>query len=46
MNIKIFCTNTGEYLDVAGGSTLAQIATAIEPGLGFNPICARVNNKT
>ncbi|MCX4264104.1 MAG: nucleoside kinase [Muribaculaceae bacterium] len=46
MNIKIFCTNTGEYLDVAGGSTLAQIATAIEPGLGFKPICARVNNKT
>ena len=46
MNIRIYCINTGEYIEVPGGSTLSQIASQIEPRLGFRPICARVNNKT
>ena len=46
MNIKVFCTNIGEYIEVPGGSTLSQIAALIEPMLTIRPICARVNNKT
>lgn len=45
-NIQIFCKNTGEYMDIAGGETLLEIATRIKDKLKFKPICAHVNNKT
>ncbi len=43
--IKIYCANTGEYVDVEGGSTLADILRRVGPRIPFMPICARVNNK-
>lgn len=43
---KIFCSNTGEYMEAEGGDSLADIAARIAPRLGFSPICAHVNNKT
>lgn len=42
--IKIYCANTGEYLEVQGGSTLADILRRVGPRIPFMPICARVNN--
>ncbi|MDE7375602.1 MAG: nucleoside kinase [Muribaculaceae bacterium] len=42
--LKIYCKNTEQYFDIAGGETLMQIASRLN--LGFEPICARVNNKT
>ena len=42
--IQIYCENTGGYIDVAGGESLASIAARLQ--LGFEPLCARVNNKT
>lgn len=42
--LKIFCINTGEYVDFNGGETLLDVARRLD--LPFNPICARVNNKT
>lgn len=44
--LKIFCVNLNRYIDVAGGETLAQIASRLGESLDVNPICARVNNKT
>ena len=44
--IKVFCRNLGRYLDIPGGSTLAEVAVQLRDELGFNPICCRVNNKT
>ena len=44
--IQIYCRNIGRYIDTEGGDTLADIAAALSPGLGFSPICALVNNKT
>lgn len=45
--LKIFCKNIGEYLPIAGGETLQQIASSLSPRLkGLRPICASVNNKT
>lgn len=44
--IQIYCVNTRSHIDVEGGSSLAEIAATLSPGLGFNPICARVNNKS
>ena len=44
--IRIHCVNTGGSLDVNGGSTLYEIAVEIRDRLGFQPICARVNNKS
>ena len=43
--IKIYCINVGGYVDVEGGESLAQVAERLQPRLGFEPICARVNNK-
>lgn len=45
-NIQIFCRNIGRYIDVEGGTTLSDIARLPELDLGFEPICALVNNKT
>lgn len=42
--LQIFCTNTGTYVDVAGGETLREVASRILPDL--KAVCARVNNKT
>ncbi len=37
--------NLGRDMEVAGGSSLAPVARELAPELGFEPICARVNNK-
>ncbi len=42
--LKIYCKNTGSYIDINGGETLLQLSENIP--LDFEPICARVNNKT
>lgn len=44
--ITINIINTGTTIEVVGGTTLSQIAGQLNDTLGFNPICARVNNKT
>ncbi len=44
--LSIYCTNLEKYLEVEGGATLAAVAAAHAAELGFDPICARVNNKT
>ena len=45
--LKIFCKNIGEYIDINGGETLLEIAQTLKPRLGgIDPICAAVNNKT
>lgn len=43
--IKIYCVNTLSYIKIEGGDSLASILKQIGP-LPFNPICARVNNRT
>ncbi|MDE6818292.1 MAG: nucleoside kinase, partial [Muribaculaceae bacterium] len=44
-NLEIFCANIGEYIKVEGGETLHSVARRLAPQLGFEPICAHVNNK-
>ena len=44
-DLKIFCKNTQEYIDIDGGDTLQQIYETIEKRIPFKPICALVNNK-
>lgn len=44
--IQIYCRNTGEYMEVEGGTTLLDVAARIGGRLGIEPICALVNNKT
>ena len=41
--LQIYCENSDKYVDVSGGETLGEIACRLE--LGFEPICALVNNK-
>lgn len=43
--IKIYCKNLGRYMEVEGGASLLEISRLLAPELGFEPICARVNNK-
>lgn len=46
--LKIFCENTGEYVEIQGGETLRELALKIgreRLGLAFPEICALVNNK-
>lgn len=43
--MEIFCANIGEYIKVEGGETLLSVAQRLAPQLGFEPICAHVNNK-
>lgn len=43
--IKIFCENTDSHIEVAGGTTLLEIARDFAPRLDFKPVCALVNNK-
>jgi len=45
--LKVFCKNLGEYIDINGGETLLELAHRLAPRLGgLRPICAAVNNKT
>lgn len=44
--LKIFCKNIGEYMPFDGGETLMDVYRRIKDRIGFDPICARVNNKT
>ncbi len=41
--LKIYCKNIEQYVDVTGGETLLDIASRLP--LSFQPICAKVNNK-
>ena len=43
--IRVFVKNTGEQIEVEGGSNLASLLTQIKEPLGFNPLCALVNNR-
>lgn len=45
-SIQIFCRNSGSYINVEGGTSLAEIAHMPAAALDFDPICALVNNKT
>ena len=46
-DLKVFCKNTNEYIDIDGGDTPLSIFESIKTRLnGINPICARVNNRT
>lgn len=45
-NISIYCQNIKRYLEVEGGETLTEIFSGIRPELNFEPINARVNNKS
>ena len=44
-DLKIFCKNTQEYIDIDGGDTLQQIYETIEKRIPFKPVCAMVNNR-
>ncbi|MDE6831906.1 MAG: hypothetical protein K2J07_04150 [Muribaculaceae bacterium] len=44
--IKLYIDNVGRYVEADGGETLLDILARIRPELTFDPICARVNNKT
>ncbi|MBQ0120885.1 MAG: nucleoside kinase [Bacteroidales bacterium] len=44
-DLKIFCTNTGEYVDVEGGETLQHVYERIKDRIGFSPISVLVNNR-
>lgn len=45
MSLRIYCCNIGEYIDVAGGESLLEVAGRLGSRLPFTPIAARVNNK-
>lgn len=44
--MKIYCKNTGEYLDMLGGERVIDLIPRLKEELPFKPICAYVNNKT
>lgn len=44
-DLKIYCKNTQEYIDIDGGDTLQEIYETIAKRIPFRPICAMVNNK-
>lgn len=44
--LKIYCTNIREYVDIAGGESLKDIFERLRDKIEIEPICARVNNKT
>jgi uridine kinase len=45
-DLKIYCKNTEEYIDIDGGDTLLDVYETIKTRLTINPICAIVNNRT
>lgn len=44
-DLKIFCTNIGEYVDVEGGETLQHVYERIKDRIAFTPISVMVNNR-
>lgn len=44
--ITVFCVNTGDNIEVEGGTTLLALGESLSSRLPFIPICAHVNNKT
>lgn len=44
-DLKIYCKNTQEYIDIDGGDSLQEIYETLSTRLPFKPICALVNNK-
>ena len=44
--IVIYCVNLRRHIEVDGGASLYEIAGRIKEELGFEPIAARVNNKS
>ena len=44
--LKIFCKNINEYVDIEGGESLKDIFDRLSNRIDIDPICARVNNKT
>lgn len=43
--LKVYCRNTGRYVDIYGGERLVDILDRIRPALDFEPLCALVNYK-
>ena len=44
--LKVFCDNLGEYIDITGGETLWDIYSRVAERIPFVPMCAHVNCKT
>lgn len=44
--LKIYCRNVGRYVETEGGENLSEIYARVKAEMDFEPICARVNNKT
>lgn len=44
--LKVFCDNLGEYIDITGGETLWDIYSRVAERIPFMPMCAHVNCKT
>lgn len=44
--MKIYCKNINEYIDIEGGESLIEIFERLRSRIDISPICARVNNKT
>ena len=44
--IRVYCKNIHEHVDITGGDTLQDLYAKIKHRLNFDAICARVNNKT
>jgi uridine kinase len=44
--LKVFCKNIDQYVDIKGGDTLIDVFAKVREQLSINPICAHVNNKT
>ena len=46
-DLKIYCINTQEYIDITGGETVLDVYDSLKHRLNLNEcICARVNNRT
>lgn len=44
--LKVYCKNIEEYVDIEGGNSLLDIYNKVADRLDFVPVCARVNYKT
>lgn len=44
-DLKIYCKNTEEYIQLEGGDSLLDVLKTIEYRLEITPLCALVNNK-
>ncbi len=45
-DLKIYCKNTQEYIDVDGGESLLSVFGTLKARIGHDAICAKVNNVT